>query len=290
MATKRYKCKVCGYIYEGERPPEHCPMCNAPASEFVEIDENGNPIESKKKGINTNGNAYTIIYSCVVVIIVAFLLAFVSSALKEPSDANVRIDKKSQILAALNIRGVDKSQVEAKYKEVVVADEIINVNNGVVKPGTNKDQDGFKVANKEISDTNLPVYVCKVNGETKYVLQLTGKGLWGAIWGFIALNSDKNTVCGAFFTHESETAGLGARIVEYEGFQKQFEGKKVMAAGSDNILLSVVKMGKKDAIDGVAPAADSKCDAVTGATLTSNGVNNMLHDCLKKYTKFLTAK
>lgn len=138
-----------------------------------------------KKGLNTDGNTYTIIYSCVVVVIVAFLLAFVSKALEPQSMANVRIDKKSQILAALNLRDVEKAEVEKTYDEVVVADEIIDKDGNVVKDGTSKDADGFAVEDKNISDSNLPLYVCKVNGETKYVIPVTGKGCgmrFGDMW------------------------------------------------------------------------------------------------------------
>ena len=80
--------------------------------------------------------------------------------------ANVRIDKKSQILAALNIRDLDKANVESKYDEVIVSDQIITSNGEVVKDGASKDKDGFAVEDKEISADNLPLYVCNVNGET----------------------------------------------------------------------------------------------------------------------------
>ena len=223
MATKKFKCKVCGYVHEGDAAPEKCPVCQAPASEFEEIVEAGETDKPAKKGLNTDGNTYTIIYSCVVVVIVAFLLAFVSKALEPQSMANVRIDKKSQILAALNLRDVEKAEVEKTYDEVVVADEIIDKDGNVVKDGTSKDADGFAVEDKNISDSNLPLYVCKVNGETKYVIPVTGKGLWDAIWGYVALNADKNTIYGVYFTHKGETAGLGAIITEYDKFQKQFD-------------------------------------------------------------------
>jgi Na+-transporting NADH:ubiquinone oxidoreductase subunit C len=226
MATKKYKCKVCGYIYEGERPPEKCPMCNAPASEFVEVDDQGEPIVQKKKKLDTNGNVYTIIYAAVMVIVVAFLLAFVSSVLKPKQDANVAIDKKQQILSALNIRNLPKTEVESKYKDVVVADEIINQQGKVINQGENKEKAGFKVESKEIAPDNLPLYICTVDGARKYVIPVTGKGLWGSIWGYVALNADKNTVCGAYFSHESETAGLGARITEYEDFRSNSKGRR----------------------------------------------------------------
>lgn len=293
MATKKFKCKVCGYIYEGDAAPAKCPQCQAPSSAFEEIIEPtaGNGSETaaekpKKKGIDTGSNVYTIVYSCIVVVIVAFLLAFVSKGLEPQSQANERIDKKNQILSALNIRGIEKAQVESKYKEVIVSDQIIKSDGSVVNDGKDKDKAGFVVENKNISAEYLPLYVCKVNGETKYVIPLTGKGLWDAIWGYVALNADKNTIYGAYFSHKGETAGLGALITEYEGFQKQFEGKKVMAAGSKDIAVSVIKKGKT--VNGLS--AESRCDAITGATLTSNGVNDMLHDCLSRYTTFLTTK
>lgn len=285
MAIKKFKCKVCGYVHEGEAAPEKCPVCQAPASEFEEIVEAGGAgTASKKKGIDTNSNVYTILYACGLVVVVAFLLAYFSQALAPKSAANVRIDKKSQILAALNIRGIDKSAVESKYSEVILADEIIKSDGSVVDEGTNKDQAGFNVEDKNISAENLPLYICEVNGEKKYVIPMTGKGLWDGIWGYIALNADKNTVYGAYFSHKGETAGLGARITEYEGFQKQFEGKKVQNESGDAVALSVVKKGKD--VQGLS--ADSRCDAVTGATLTSDGVNNMLHECLSRYMTFLT--
>ena len=280
MATKKFKCKVCGYVHEGDAAPAKCPVCQAPSSEFEEIVE-GKP---KKKGIDTSSNTYTIIYASVVVIIVAFLLAFISKALEPQSMANVRIDKKSQILAALNIRDIDKSEVEKTYNEVIVADKIIKSDGTVVSEGTGKDKDGFAVEDKNISADNLPLYVCNVNGETKYVMPMTGKGLWDAIWGYVAVNADKTTIYGAYYSHKGETAGLGAIITEYEKFQKQFEGKQMLNADKSAIAISVVKKGKF--VDGLTD--ESRCDAITGATLTSDGVNNMLHDCLSRYMTFLT--
>lgn len=280
MATKKFKCKVCGYIHEGDAAPAKCPVCQAPASEFEEIVE-GQP---KKKGIDTSSNTYTIIYASVVVIIVAFLLAFISKALEPQSMANVRIDKKSQILAALNIRGIDKSEVENTYNQVIVADKIIASDGSVVKDGASKDKDGFAVEDKNISADNLPLYVCNVNGETKYVMPMTGKGLWDAIWGYVAVNADKTTIYGVYFSHKGETAGLGAIITEYEKFQKQFEGKQLLNADKSAVAISVAKKGKY--VEGLTD--ESRCDAITGATLTCDGVNNMLHDCLSRYMTFLT--
>lgn len=270
MATKEYKCKVCGYVHKGENAPEKCPQCGAPSSEF----------ELVKKGLNTSSNTYTIVYSVILVVVVAFLLAFVSKALQPQSDKNVMIDKKSQILSALNIRNLSKNEIESVYDKVIVADQIINNHGQIVKEGKNKDQDGFNISTKEITDQNLPLYVCNIDGQTKYVIPVTGRGLWGGLWGYIALNVDKKTIYGAYFSHESETAGLGARITEYEGFQKQFEKKHIFNDAGE-IGIRVLKSGKEPEVK-----ADNRCDAITGATLTSDGVNNMLHDCLTQYIQF----
>ena len=206
------------------------------------------------KKLNTNSNLYIIIYAALMVVIVAFLLAFVSKALQSRSEANVKIDKMSQILAALNIRDLDKADVEAKYAEVV------------------KD---------EAKTDDLTYYTCSVDGQTKYVVPVKGMGLWGGIWGYVAVNDDGNTIYGAYFSHESETAGLGALINELP-FQQQFQGKQIYDAQGD-VALSVVKIGKK--IDGLQP--ENRCDALTGATLTSDGVDQMLKSSLSKYQHIL---
>ena len=130
-----------------------------------------------------------------MVVIVAFLLAFVSSALKPTQDKNVALDKKKQILAALNVRGLkDAQSIEAKYNEYVVADMVVKADGTEVKDGKGKENDGFKVENKDIKADNLPVYVCQVDGETKYVVPMTGRGLWGGLWGYMAVNADLQTV------------------------------------------------------------------------------------------------
>ncbi len=230
--------------------------------------------------LNTNSNTYTVIYASVVVVIVAFLLAFISSALKAPSEANERIDKKKQILASLNIRNLDNSQVEKTYAQVIKADLIVNDKGGIVSEGQEKDQAGFTVNRKDMNNENLPVFVCQVDSQTKYVLPLVGKGLWGTIWGYLALNADGKTVYGAYFSHESETAGLGALITE-EKFQKEFEGKTV-TDNEGNLVIDVVKFGQvKD--------NNTQCDGISGATLTTNGVRDMVREYLGKYQAFLNA-
>ena len=196
--------------------------------------------------LNTNSNSYIIIYSAILVVVVAFLLAFIFQALKPMQDANVALDLKKQILYSLNIRGLDGKQAEEKYAEVVKEEGEVN---------------GQKY------------YSCNIDGEDVLVVSLKGMGLWGGISGFVSIHGDENpTVYGAYFNHESETAGLGAEIKDSKAWQEKFIGKKVFVDGSQNVALSVVKKVEDP---------ETQVDCVTGATLTSNGVNDMIKAGLK---------
>lgn len=268
--AKKFKCNVCGQTFEADTMPDKCPICGAPASECVEIEsENSQP---KKKGLNTNGNGYTVVYAAVMVIIVAFMLAFVSSALKETQDANVANDTKGQILTALRYEK-EGLNVQQTYTETV------------------KDmlwQDGKLVSyegefltsyGQAIKDGRLHVFVADTKDGLKYVIPMTGRGLWGGLWGYVALNEDKQSVYGAYFYHESETAGLGARIGDAD-FQQLFRDKRIFAQGGRDVAITVVKAGtvKNDAYE---------VNGITGATLTTVGVANMLKDGLEVYGSFL---
>ena len=234
--------------------------------------------------MKTNSNSYTIVYAAVLVVIVAFLLAFVFQALRPAQEANVALDKQKQILYSLNIRGLQDQAAAAKYKEVVTADEIIDASGNVVDKGSKGGTAaGFKLNSGDFKAGKLAVYVCSVNGQTKYVIPVYGMGLWGPISGYIALNDDKSTIYGAYFNHESETAGLGAEIKDNQKWQEQFQGKKLFK-GADRNAIAISVLKKRDSND------PNSVDAVTGATLTSNGVTDMLHDCLGQYIKFLNAK
>ena len=202
--------------------------------------------------LNTNGNVYTIVYAAIMVIIVAFLLAFVASALKETQDKNVALDTKKQILASLNIR--DCEDADAKYNEVVAPGEL-----------------------------NRDTLTAVVNGEEKLIVRVKGAGLWGGIWGWVSINKDGKTVFGTFFNHESETAGLGARIKDDQSFQDAFQNKQIFDE-SGNVALSVLKKGKEGNL-----SQEYVVEAVTGATLRSNGVNDMIQAGLNKYADVIKA-
>ena len=196
-------------------------------------------------------NTYIIIYASVMVIIVAFLLAFISSVLKPTQDANVERDKKNQILTSLNIVGLKGEAIDQQYAQTITDVQ---------------------------TEAGGQVYVAQVDGQTKYVLPVKGRGLWGGLWGYISIDEDKQHVFGTYFDHESETAGLGARIKE-RWFQEQFNGKPIFTDNTQQVALTVVKKG--------ASKAETEIDGVTGATLTRNGVAGMVTDGLQAYIDFL---
>ncbi|MBP5642141.1 MAG: NADH:ubiquinone reductase (Na(+)-transporting) subunit C [Paludibacteraceae bacterium] len=202
--------------------------------------------------MNTENNVYTIVYAAILVVIVAVLLAVISQVLSPRQAANKRLDTQKQILTALN---VDYSNADpaALYGEIVNETEV----------------DG------------KALFVATIDGATKYVLPLKGQGLWGGIWGYIALDDDKNTVYGINFGHESETPGLGGEIVT-EYFRSRFFGKHIKDAEGRVQSIAVLKAGKKD------EAGREQVDAISGATITSTGVDEMLVKSLDEYVEFLT--
>ena len=224
--------------------------------------------------MNTNSNSYTIIYAAIMVVIVAFLLAFVSSSLKSIQNANIENDTKKQILSAINVSDVKDADAEfAKYE---VKDMLVQAD-GTLAAYEGEFNTSFK---GEIAENRLHVFECKVDGATKYIVPVYGAGLWGPVWGYVALNDDKDTVFGVYFNHAGETPGLGAEITTPK-FQAPFVGKKVLENGE--VGLSVVKNGK-------VAKADYEVDGISGGTITSQGVDAMLKDCLKLYKPFLSNK
>lgn len=203
---------------------------------------------------NTNSNIYTFVYMTIVVVIVAVVLAFANQVLKPLQDANVQLDKQKQILGALKVdfAGQDPAAV---YDGIIAAKDTLHY-------GENE------------------VYVAHLNDSTiKYVLPLSGKGLWGGIGGYLALDEDKNTIYGVNFNHEGETPGLGAKIVESK-FREQFEGKHIRNAANEVVSVAVLKSGKH-------AEGQEQVDAISGATITSAGVSTMLETNLAEYAEFL---
>ena len=153
----KYVCKVCGYTHEGTEAPSVCPLCKAAASEFEQV--GGEKNEKKaKKGFNTASDSYAIIYASIVVVIVAFLLAGVSSLLRPLQEDNIRLDKKKQILSSLNLKNLPDAA--STYADVVKQEIIIDATGNTVAT-----EGGFDVANDAVNENNLPLYICEIEGE-----------------------------------------------------------------------------------------------------------------------------
>ncbi len=229
-------------------------------------------------------NLYIFVYSTIMVVVVAALLSLASTALRPFQQKNVETEKRLDILRSV---GRAEAVLKAKNRHESVGEEFdrIIVNQLVVnQAGEEIDGvDPFTVNLKEElakpdAEQNLPVFIAQLDdSSTKYILPLRGRGLWGPIWGYLSLNDDLNTIYGASFAHQAETPGLGAEIANAD-FQEQFKGKKIFNNGK-LVSVSVVKGG--------APSDDPYgVDAVSGGTITSQGLEDMLLDCLKGYQEY----
>jgi len=233
--------------------------------------------------MNTNNNGYTIIYATVMVVIVALMLALVSSALKDTQTANVELDKKKQILASLNI-DLEGKDAAAIYNEYIVEELVIN-HKAEILDSTEFCAfkiDFLKELAKAEAERELPIYVAKVDGKIKYIMSMKGTGLWGPIWGYVALNEDKNSIYGSYFSHASETPGLGAEIA-YKPFQKSLIDKKILGADLTFKSLLVLKPDNK-------PNSEYEIDGISGGTITSKAVEKMIFNCLGQYKAFYDIK
>lgn len=262
MATRKFRCNVCGYIHEGAAAPDKCPVCAAPASEFTEITE-------KKKGLfsDTNSNAYIILYSTVMVVIVATLLALAALGLQKRQYENELNEKKQAILASL-------SASDQRYDEFI--DAYVVDKNGARIDG----EDVFALLNDlpgAYAAGKFPVFEAR---DGRVVVPVTGMGLWGPIWGYVALEKDMNTVAGVIMAHKGETPGLGAEISTAK-YQANFVGKTIFE-GDKFVSVALRKGGAKD------PAHE--VDAISGGTKTSDGVTAMLYNSLANYLPLLEAK
>ena len=244
--------------------------------------------------MNTNGNAYTVIYTTVVVALVAAILAFVAMTLKPKQDANIKAETISQMLTAAQFYTKDEcsamgnDKVLEAYSQNIKEAYTINADGQKVRDLSTdvrniELQDGLKAQNKNIKDgkdLDLPVYVFNKDGKSVTVIPAYGAGLWGAIWGYIALDEDLQTIVGAYFDHESETPGLGAKIKDDPSFRAEFIGKKVNVAVDP--AFSVVKVGSN-------ADPENSVDAITGATMTSKGLGEAIAFWLKAYAPFLSS-
>ena len=234
-------------------------------------------------------NTYIFIFSTVMVVIVATLLTFVSESLRPLQEKNVEVEKKLDILRSVGLAAAvdeaeSKSQyVENEYDKNITRSLVINID-GETRAGV----DAFKInmkaeLYKSPDERDLPIFIyTDPDGKEINIIPLQGKGLWGPIWGYISLQQDMSTIYGAIFAHAKETPGLGAEINQ-DFFQDQFPGKRIFNEAGEFTSVKVLKSG--------AGSDDPHAvDAISGGTITSVALQEMLQDCLGNYETYLKNK
>lgn len=248
--------------------------------------------------MNTNSNLYTVIYTTVIVVVVAAVLAFVSQSLKGKQDANEKAETISQMLTAggfgtkAEFQAMGNAKVLETYGNEIEEAFTVNAEGAKVADLDLAQKEVFskgqlKAQNYKVKDGEgyaIPVFKFK-NGIT--VVPVYGAGLWGPVWGYIAFEADGKTIHGAYFDHESETAGLGAKIKDDPEFQAEFVGEEAWFAQTP--VFAIVKGGAPKE-DGKS-LVDNQIDGITGATMTSNGLNEAINKWLAAYAGYFgTAK
>ena len=235
--------------------------------------------------MNRDSNVYTFLFTVVMVFLVATSLATTASLLKDLQKENVRKEKMQNILSSIGIT-TDRENSEKLYNSYIT-NSLSLKSDGTI----DKEVDAFKIKlNKELKKTpdqqRFPIYIANVENNNYYIIPLRGAGLWDAIWGYIALKDDKSTIKGAVFDHKSETAGLGAEITQ-DWFQNRFVDEKVMDINGNLVGINVSKTNN-DPKD--LDKLDHEVDAISGATITGDGVTDMILERLKHYLPFFNRK
>jgi Na+-transporting NADH:ubiquinone oxidoreductase subunit C len=236
-------------------------------------------------------NRYIIIFALVLTAVLAGLLSGVSQVLGPTQKKAQDLDTKKQILGAIPaekeaLGDMEEEEILARYNEVIfseVTDYQGNLVDTNVKGGpmVAEEVNIEKNYKKPIEDRLFPVFKYSANGEESYILPVYGAGLWDAIWGFVALNTDLKSVKGISFDHKGETPGLGARITS-DDVQERYRGKQLYNDNGEFVAITMVK-GEKIPEDRLGP---NKVDGLAGATLTANGVNDMLLNYIGYYQKY----
>ena len=237
----------------------------------------------EEKPVNkTNTNSYTFIFAIIMVVVVGVVLAFAATSLQPMQYENIRQEKMQNILATVGIQ-TDRVGAEALFEQYIKEQVVLN-NQGEVKEDVNAfNVDLAKEIKRSPEEQNFPLYIAEVEGELYYIIPLRGSGLWNAIFGYIALKDDVNTIKGAVFDHLGETPGLGAEITQ-EWFRHRFDDEKIYDDEGNFVGVSVVKGNSSQSKD------DNKVDAISGATITGDGVSDMISERLRHYLPYFKSK
>jgi len=227
---------------------------------------------------------YIIGFIVALTAVVAILLTGLREATLSTAQRNEEIFEKRAVLSAVNdylpdskvvndLSDVEVGQIFEQQVEQVV----LNMDGEVVDGVMAEKVDMAKERKKPEPERLLPLFIYEKDGKEYYIVKVRGNGLWDEIWGNIALESDLNTIAGASFDHQGETPGLGAEIKDNPAFAEQFEGKKIYDDG-EYVSVKVVKGGAKGSEHGV--------DGISGATVTADGVSEMLYRGIKYYEPY----
>jgi Na+-transporting NADH:ubiquinone oxidoreductase subunit C len=240
--------------------------------------------------VDKNSNAFTFIFAIIMVIVVGAVLSFAAMSLK-PLQVQNNVEKKMiNILTSIGVEA-DRENAEDLFYQYVTKRYVLNSKGEIVSTRAEaiKAQDDEEPFNVDVQkqfrdptispeDRSYPLYIASIEGEEVAIIPLIGKGLWGPIWGYVALESDFNTIYGATFDHKTETPGLGAEIKE-SWFSAPFVGKKIYDESGNLVSINVVK-GSAD------PDNPHAVDGITGGTITSNGVDEMLERTFGVYDTY----
>ncbi|MGC6430100.1 MAG: Na(+)-translocating NADH-quinone reductase subunit C [Jejuia sp.] len=239
--------------------------------------------------MDTDKNSYTIIFAVAMVVVVGSLLAFTASSLKPNITENKRLEKQQNILYAMGVNENDESS--ANFVSTADAPELFNkyIKKQLVIEGgkVSEDDQAYLIdVKKEQSNAKaglerkLPLFVGEKDGKTYYIAPIRGKGLWDAIWAYVAM--DENMVVqGAYFDHKGETPGLGANIKQ-RFFMDDFIGEHLKADGK----FKGITVAKGNADPKNENKTDNEVDAIAGATITGDGVTAMIKSDLKLYVSY----
>ncbi|WP_440068236.1 Na(+)-translocating NADH-quinone reductase subunit C [Tenacibaculum discolor] len=237
----------------------------------------------------TDSNLYTVLFAIGMVLVVGALLAFTASSLRPTINANKRIEKQQNILYAMGVNENDETSVEFVSKDKVAEEFAKYIKKQLVIEGDNVSEDAEaylidikkqQTAAKEGKTRKLPLFVGEKEGKTFYIAPIRGKGLWDAIWGYVAM--DKNMVVqGVFFDHKGETPGLGANIKQ-RYFMDDFIGEDLMNNGS----FKGISVSKSNNDPKNEDKNDNEVDAIAGATITGNGVAAMIKSEIGLYVPY----
>lgn len=228
--------------------------------------------------MNRQGNTYTIIYSALLVLAVGIVLSLVYQALRPTQLENMANDKKKQILSAIRISPQKGENVGELYNKYIKQSYLVSFRGDKITSDISPfDVDVANEVKRPDNERLLPVFEASTPEGIKYIIPCYGAGLWGPIWGYVAFDANGDTIYGAYFSHQGETPGLGAEI-EKLAFQNQFQGKNIFSNGAFTSI-AVMKAGQY-------PAQGDYVQAISGGTITSQGVQRMLAASLRPYEAF----